>query len=164
MNLLVVALTALIPLVIGAIWYNPKVFGTVWIKSTGLTEDELKKSNMMLVFGLTYLFSFFVAAILNPLVIHQFGFQSMLMGEKELFTPGSEANTFLTSTLQKYGNSFRTFKHGALHGTILGIMFATPVIAILALFERKGAKYILVHAGYWILSLALMGGTLCQLA
>ncbi len=161
-NWLATALAALIPLIIGAIWYNPKVFGGVWIKTTNLTEEELKKGNMPLIFGLTLVFSFLIAMLLNTMVVHQFGFQSMLMNNADLFTDGSESNDFLTSTLDKYGSEFRTFKHGAFHGTIVGLLFVTPIIGILGLFERKGAKYILVHGGYWILCLALMGGVICQ--
>lgn len=61
-----------------------------------------------------------------------------------------------------YGNDFRTFKHGALHGTITGIGLALPIVAVNAMFERRGFKYIAVTAGYWILCLILMGGFLCQ--
>ena len=60
-NFLVTALAALIPLVLGAIWFNPKVLGSAWMKSTGLTEDQLKGANMPLIFGLTYVFSFLIA-------------------------------------------------------------------------------------------------------
>lgn len=155
-NFLVTALAALIPLVIGAIWYNPKVLGNAWMKSTGLSEEQLKGANMPLIFGLTFVFSLLIAMSLNSIVIHQFGFQSMLMGQ------GSDADALLASTMEKYGHTYRTFKHGALHGTIAGIFFALPVIGIVGLFERKGGKYIFIHAGYWIISLALMGGVICQ--
>jgi hypothetical protein len=37
-----------------------------------------------------------------------------------------------------------------------------PLIGINSLFERKSFKYIFIHTGYWIISLALMGGVLCQ--
>lgn len=161
-NFLVTILAALIPLVMGAIWYNPKVFGNVWMKSTGLTEGELKNANMAKVFVMTFIFSILISLSLNFIVIHQFGFQSMLMGEADLFTEGSEANMFFTNTLEKYGTTYRTFKHGFMHGAMDGLLFATPVIGIVGLFERKGAKYILVHAGYWILTLGFMGGVICQ--
>jgi hypothetical protein len=62
-----------------------------------------------------------------------------------------------------YGNDFRTFKHGALHGTIFGIAGALPIIGTIALFERKSVKYIFVNAGYWIVTLAVMGSLLCGL-
>jgi hydrogenase maturation factor len=37
-------------------------------------------------------------------------------------------------------------------------------VGINALFERRGGKYILVHVGYWIVTLALIGGVVCQFA
>lgn len=163
-NFLVTALAALIPLVTGFIWYNPKVMGSAWIKATGLAEEELKKANMAVVFGMTLVFSFLIALIMNPIVIHQFGFQSMMMDEPDLFKAGSDANNLFTSTLDKYGNAFRTFKHGVLHGVIISLFLVTPVIGINALFERKSAKYILIHIGYWVLTLGLMGGVVCQFA
>ncbi len=49
-------------------------------------------------------------------------------------------------TLAIYGNDFRTFKHGMLHGTIAGIGLALPVIAVNALFERRSFKYIAINA------------------
>jgi hypothetical protein len=73
----------------------------------------------------------------------------------------SEIGMLYTNFLAKYGNNFRTFKHGALHGTLLAFFIVMPVIAINAMFERKGFKYIAINAGYWIVSLALMGGLVC---
>ena len=40
---------------------------------------------------------------------------------------------------------------------------AIPIISTIALFERKSAKYIFVNAGYWIVTLAVMGSLLCGL-
>lgn len=59
------ALAALFPLLFGFIWYNPKILGKAWMDSAGLTEEKMKGANMILIFGLTYLFSFFVAISLN---------------------------------------------------------------------------------------------------
>src|SRR5690349_15035367 len=111
-NFLVTALAALVPIIIGSIWYNPKVFGKAWIKATGLTEEELRKANMVKVFGLTLLFSFMLAMVMNSIVIHQFHFLSILINEKGLNTPGTEANNYAMDFFNKYGNNFRTFKHG----------------------------------------------------
>lgn len=33
---------ALSTFIVGFIWYHPKVFGTVWMKAEGLTEEQLK--------------------------------------------------------------------------------------------------------------------------
>ena len=63
---------------------------------------------------------------------------------------------------ETYGNRFRTFKHGALHGTIAALFFSLPILGTMSLFERKGFRYIAIHVGYWVVTLALMGGALCQ--
>ena len=72
---------------------------------------------------------------------------------------GKTFNDIMTT----YGTNFRTFKHGVLHGTITGIVIALPIIAINAMFEMKKAKYILIHFGYWTLTLALVGGVMCAM-
>ena len=157
----VVLIAGLVPLIIGFVWYNPKVFGTVWMNQTGITPEMGKSSNMTKIFVLTYLFSCLLAFGMVPIVIHQFGFSSMMMG-----VPGIEDHTTgigktFNDIMTNYGTNFRTFKHGALHGTITGVVIALPIIAINALFEMKKAKYILIHFGYWTLTLALMGGVMC---
>mgnify|MGYP000031247068 CR=1 FL=1 len=52
------AVASLVTLLIGFIWYHPNVFGTAWMRAEGLTDEELKKGNMALIFGLTSLLSF----------------------------------------------------------------------------------------------------------
>ncbi|WP_103071322.1 DUF1761 domain-containing protein [Aquimarina sediminis] len=163
-NFLITALAALIPMVLGFIWYNPKVFGTAWMNACGFTEEDLKGGNMAVIFILAYVFSFFLAFILNTFVIHQFGFFSSIMNEPGLTEAGTEINQYAQEYMSKYGNNFRSFGHGALHGTMIGLMVVLPVLGTNALFERKGFKYIAVNVGYWIVCLALMGGVICQFA
>ena len=163
-NFLITALAALIPMVLGFIWYNPKVFGTAWMNACGFTAEDLKGGNMALIFILSYVFSFFLAFILNTFVIHQFGFFSILMNDPDLLKEGTETYQYAQDFMTKYGSNFRTFGHGALHGTMVGLMVALPILATNALFERKGFKYIAINVGYWIVCLALMGGVICQFA
>jgi hypothetical protein len=61
----------------------------------------------------------------------------------------------------KYGDNFRTFKHGAFHGAINGLFVAVPILGVNALFEQKSFKYIAVNGLYWIITLSLMGGVIC---
>jgi hypothetical protein len=161
-NFLVIALSALIPLIIGAIWYSKPVFGNLWIKVSGVSMEETKKAHMAVVFGLTYVFSFFIAFSLNFMVIHQFSMFSILANEPGLMDKGSEINNYVTDFMMKYGNNFRTFKHGALHGFMGGLFIAMPILAINSMFENKGFKYNAINAGYWIVSMTLMGGVICQ--
>ncbi len=164
LNIFAFAGAALIPMVVGFIWYNPKVLGTAWMEAAGLTEEKLKGANMPLVFGLSYLFSFFLSFGLYSLVVHQGHVMSTLVNEPGFNDAGSEVNLYYTNFMAKYGANFRTFKHGVLHGTIGGIIIALPILATNALFERKGFKYIAINVGYWVITMGLMGGVICQFA
>jgi hypothetical protein len=163
-NFLVTLASALIPMVVGMIWYNRKVFGNAWMQATGMTDEKAKGANMPLIFGLTLLFSIFLAFALQGIVIHQLGFAGLLSQQPDFSTPGSESSNFLNKMMELYGSSYRTFKHGAFHGTLAGIALALPIVGINALFERKGFKYIAINAGYFTVSMALMGGVICAFA
>ena len=164
-DFLILGLATLIPLIIGFIWYHPKVFGAAWIKSTGLTEEQLKGANMIKVFGLTLLFSFMIAMMLNSLVIHQYGLLSLIAGDPNFQKdPDAKSTLWFNASMAEYGGVFRTFKHGAFHGFLISLMLVLPVMSINAMFERKGFKYIMINWGYWAVSLMLMGGTICQWA
>lgn len=164
LNFLILSLSALVPLVIGFIWYHPKVMGNAWMSAADMNEDKVKSGNLPLILFLTYIFSLFIALALNGIVIHQNHLYSILINEPGFNQSGSEIQNFITLFMEKYGKNFRTFKHGVLHGVLAGIFLIMPVIAINALFERKSAKYTLIHAGYWIISTGLMGGIICQFA
>lgn len=160
----IVPIAALIPLIVGFIWYHPKVFGTAWMKAAEITEEKIKGANMAMIFILTYVFACLLAFIMMPITIHQLGFQSSIMGAEGFGKEGSEVMNYLADYIAKYGTAFRTFKHGALHGTIAAIMIAFPLVATNALFERKSWKYIWINAGYWMVAMMLMGGVVCQFA
>ncbi len=157
----IILLAAIIPLIVGFIWYNPKVFGTAWMKVSGMTEEQMKGSNMALIFGLTYFYSLLLSMALLGVVIHQFHVYSIFANDPGVNDPTTEVGAYFKNFMDKYGNNFRTFKHGAFHGTLLGIFLTMPLFGINALFERKSFKYVLIHTGYWIVSFALMGGIIC---
>ncbi|QXP73228.1 DUF1761 domain-containing protein [Tenacibaculum sp. HL-MS23] len=160
-NFLICALAALVPMIIGFVWYGP-LFGKAWMKEMGFTEESLKGGNMLKIFGLSYVCSFLIAFVLQTLVIHQWGAFSTLMGEPG-FTEGSGgASTYFQEFMSNFGDRFRTFGHGALHGTMIGLLLAGSIITINGLFERKSFKYIAINVGYWVVSLAIMGGVLCK--
>lgn len=155
-NFWLIPVAALIPLFTGFTWYHPKVFGTAWMKIVGLTEASMKGSNMAIIFGVTFLLGCMLASAVMLMVIHQFGFNSVMQGDNSPATA-----EYMKHFFETYGNRFRTFKHGVFHGTIAGLFIALPILGINALFERRGFKYIAIHTGYWMLTLALMGGVLC---
>ena len=157
-NFPVVLLSSLVPLLLGFIWYHPKVLGTVWMQETGIVPGPEDKKRMPRVMLLVALCSIVVGFILQFIVVHQFHFYSMLANSPELPIEGSEINIFYKETMKTYGMEFRTFKHGAFHGSFTGLMLALPIVAISSLFERRSWKYIAIHGGYWVVSLGIMGG------
>ncbi len=155
MNFLAVLVAALSTLVVGFVWYNPKVFGTIWMKEAGITEEKLKSSNMILVFLLAIVYAFLISFIIQFLVIHQFGAFAATVDVKNV-DPSVYENY-----LKVYGETYRTFKHGALHGFMTGLFLGLPIIGTNALFERKKFKYTLINGGFWIVCMTIMGGIIC---
>lgn len=154
-NFLALLAAAASSLFVGFIWYSPKVFGIAWMRAAGMTEDKMKSGNMALIFGLSLLFAFFISFELQFLTIHQTGALGMVGGDLTNALPSYEA------FMSDYGNAFRTFKHGALHGFMAGLFFAFPIMAINAMFERKSWKYILINSGYWLVCLTIIGAIVC---
>jgi len=134
-NWLALIVASLSTLVVGFIWYHPRVFGTIWMKEVGMTEEKAKNSNMALVFGLSVVLAFFVSFFLLALV---------MTGGHPDYPHGAE--------------EFMTFKHGVAHGTMLGLFVALPIIITNGLFEQRSFKYMMVITGYWVVSFAIMGG------
>ncbi|MFH6944033.1 DUF1761 domain-containing protein [Flavobacterium sp. FlaQc-50] len=159
-NFIALLVAAIMTLVVGFIWYHPKVFGTVWMRESNLTEEVLRTGNMLKIFGLTYVFSLMITIVLMALTIHQSGAVGMVGGPPLIVSAKPSFAAFMAD----YGTAYRTFKHGALHGFVSGLFFAFPVVGINSLFERKSWKYILIHAGFWIVTLTLMGGIVCAFA
>jgi len=137
MNWLAILVSALIPLIIGSIWYHPKAFGTVWMNATGITEDKLKNMSPAKAY---------IVALIFSVVLSFYLYINVLTGGPDDMRHGQEI--------------YMTFKHGAAHGAFLGLFVVLPFLATNAMFEMKSAKYIFINVFYWIVSLALMGGTL----
>ena len=129
-NLLSLVLAALVPMVMGFVWYHKALFGKAWMHSIGMTVEKAKEVNMPLVFGLSFVMSLLISLF--------------LVG----FCNGEGQDT----------PEFDTFQHGVAHGIILSLLVVIPIFVINGLFEQKSWKNILINAGYWIITLALMGG------
>lgn len=136
-NWLALVAAAILPLITGFIWYNPKVFGTVWMKESGMTMEKAQQMNPAKTYGLAVIFAFLAAFFLLG---------NVMIGGANGETHGIEP--------------YLTFKHGALHGVIVAIFIVLPVFATNALFEQKSFKYVLINVGYWLVTFALMAGLL----
>ena len=153
MNYFAILVAAASSFVVGFIWYNPKVFGTIWMNEIGMTEEKASQANMAKVFGLSFVFAFMLAFMLPTIVIHQIG-AAQLAG-------GNANDPALIAFLEVHGDMFRTFQHGALHGFLAALFFVLPVLAINGLYEQKSFKYIFVTSGYWMVTLTIMGAIIC---
>jgi hypothetical protein len=156
-NFLAILFASLSTLVIGFIWYNPKVFGNIWMKESGLKEEDMKDFNMIKMFGLSIVYAILISLLLQVIVIHQFGALGMIGGDDTKALPSY--NAFMAD----YGTAFRTFKHGALHGFMTGLFLVFPLIGTNALYDRKSFKYVLVTSGFWTVCFTVMGGIICMM-
>ena len=60
-NHLAVIVCALANLALGAVWYSPALFYRGWSRETGLTEEQLSKSNPVKTYGLAFLFALLIS-------------------------------------------------------------------------------------------------------
>jgi len=163
-NYLLVFATALIPIAVGFVWYHNAVFGKTWFKVAGMSEEKIKSGNMLLILGLSYVLGLMISAAMMSWSIHQLTTQSLFATQEGFSAQTGPYYEYFQNFMNQYGDLHRSFGHGAVHGAFAGIMIALPIVAINALFERRGWKYIAIHAGYWVVTLLLMCGTLCAFA
>lgn len=130
-NWLSILIATLIPMLLGFVYYHKALFGKAWMASLGITEADVQKGNMGMIFGVSLVMSFLIAFFMCF----------------NVNGPGQEG-------------VYDTLKHGMGHGLIVSMMLAVPVLVTNGLFERKSWKNLLINAGYWILCLLLIGGIL----
>jgi hypothetical protein len=161
-NYIAILAATLVPLALGFIWYNPKIgFGNAWMRTSGMTPEKAKSMNMAVLLGVSALLALFFAFGVQSIVVHQNHLMSILMTQPDFREAGSQSSEMYKQVMDQYGHSYRTFGHGFFHGFLAGIMLALPIVGTNALYEGRGFKYIAINSGYWILSMAFMGGIIC---
>jgi hypothetical protein len=61
LNWFAIIIATLSNFLIGGLWYSPLLFGNAWMQENNFKDDDMKKANMVKIFGLTLLFSFVMA-------------------------------------------------------------------------------------------------------
>lgn len=130
-NWLSMVIATILPSVLGFAWYSKALFGKAWMDSIGMTEEKVQSANMPVVMGISLVLAFLLAFFLLP----------------NVNAPGQEGD-------------FDSFKHGAFHGALIGFLVIAPVMITNGLFEQKSWKNMLINLGYWLITLALMGGVI----
>jgi hypothetical protein len=62
-NYLAVLIAALSSFMIGGLWYSV-FFAKAWMKENGFTDESLKNSNMMMIFGGSFILSLIISFVL----------------------------------------------------------------------------------------------------
>jgi hypothetical protein len=78
-NFLAVLVAAISSFIVGSLWYSPILFGKVWQKESGMTNEKIKRSNMVKIFGLTFVLSFIIALCLALFFAGQADFTNGLL-------------------------------------------------------------------------------------
>lgn len=131
MNWIAIVVVAIVPMIMGALWYGP-LFGKQWQNSMGFSDEDVNSGNMTVTFGVA-----FIMAILL----------SMGLSSTIQFVHGAEG-------------SYNTFQHGAFHGVMLSLFISIPVLVSNSLFQKNNGKNIIINVAYWMITMAIMGGIL----
>jgi Protein of unknown function (DUF1761) len=62
-NYLAATAAAISTFLVGGLWYSPLLFGKVWQRETGLSDQQLANSNMARIFGAALLLSLVAAFV-----------------------------------------------------------------------------------------------------
>ena len=136
LNMMAVLVASLIPMIMGFIYYHPKVMGNAWMKSNGFTQESLGNGPKPIWYLVSLVLSFLFAV--------KFAL--------EVTGPGQD--------VAPDGHSYVTFQHGMAHGIINTIMIILPIFGTLTIFEKRSWTWAFVNIGYLSLCLIVMQGIL----
>lgn len=135
-NFTAVAVATIIPMIIGFIYYHPKVLGGAWMRANGFTMESMGNPPKPVLYLVALVLSFFLANFLSANVTG----------------PGQD--------VAPDGHSYVTFGHGAAHGILISITVVLPILGTMSIFERRGWSWVFVNLGYWAVTLVCMAGLL----
>jgi len=75
LNWIAIAVASVAAFGVGAVWYNPKVFGAEWMKLVGLSEARAKEANVGLVMGGAFALTFLIAYSVARLMVRGGGWE-----------------------------------------------------------------------------------------
>lgn len=67
-NWISVLVASLAAFAIGGLWYSPLLFSKIWQRELKLSDEDIKSSNMALIFGTTFLLNVVGAVFLDMLI------------------------------------------------------------------------------------------------
>lgn len=131
MNYLSFILATLTPMVVGFIYYQKSIFGSSWRTTISMPKAQRIRWHFGYVFSLSFLVCFSLSVFL-----------------------------FLFCNGVGHEGQYDTFGHGVFHGFLLAILVIIPISITGVLYNERSWKNMFINAGYWLISLSLMGGIL----
>lgn len=122
-NIPAVIVAAILPFLLGGLWYSPLLFGKAWMNENGFTDEDLEEGSQAKIFGLSFLFFLVMSGNLAAF----------------LATPETD------------------LQFGILAGFLAGFGWVALSVGVIALFERRSWKYMLINGGYMVVAFVLMG-------
>ena len=122
-NHIAVFVSALMSLVIGAVWWSQLLFAKAWQRENGLSDEQVAKANPLKNFGLSFLLAW-------------------LMSYNLAFFLGGPGTTW---------------QWGVIAGLLAGVGWVAAMFIVIALFEQRSLKYMLINCGYIVLYFAVIG-------
>jgi hypothetical protein len=130
-NVIAVIVAAVIPMVVGMLWYSPVLFAKKWMALIGKTEEEIKKEGP----GKAYALSFIASIVMAYVMAHLVTYSSTFTG-----------STGIAAGLE---TGFWSW---------LGFVVTTNSASVLFEFKPRGLYFI--NMGYQLVSMLLMGALL----
>ncbi len=161
-NFLLITVVALIPLVLGVLWFHPTLGGRIWRSNTTTAEQPLVHSFSVLQWLTFYLLSCLIAFALLGFVNHQLSIMQLFSTASDFGDTDSPSRAAFTQVLDLVGNRHLSFGHGAFHGFFGSIVFVVPILAHSSMRERRGFRPVLLYWVYWASVMTLVGGILGQ--
>jgi hypothetical protein len=127
LNYWAILLASLSTFLLGGIWYSPAVFGKAWMKENGFTEEGMKNSNMVKIFGLA-----FVLAIISAVNLAMFLQQEkqLVMGAVWGFAAGfGWVATFVGTHYLFERKSFKLFLINAGYSVVALMIMGVIIVA-----------------------------------
>ena len=130
LNWLAVIVSAIAYFALGAIWFNPKVFGTIWMKGHNLappTEEDKKRMPMRML-------STFILCLI-----------------------GAAAMAYFMYVSSSYHHTSWRWYSGVKIGLIAGCGFSGVGIAMNYIYTRKSFTLILIDSAYHVVGMIVSG-------
>ena len=139
-NWMAMAVATLMPMIIGFIYYHPKVLGGIWMRANGFTLESVGEGPKPILWVACLVLSFMLT----------FWCRVQFMDPHQ-------------TSIDFDGNpkDWITFQHGVVHGFAYTLFVVLPILGTLAVFEKKSLSWVLVNVGYWLLTLMAICAIVC---